>query len=103
MIIAGKLYTLYYKSRFGLLQGGDEKIVCGVRAHGGYDTDRKKYQGAFSGEQRVSEEKRSERMDADESGQYSDIRWKGEEYLDQRESDTEEGKGEELEGDGRRY
>lgn len=42
-------------------------------------------------------------MDADESEQYSDIRWKGEEYLDQRESDTEEGKGEELEGDGRRY
>jgi hypothetical protein len=42
MIIVGKLYTLYYKSRFGLLQGGDEKIVCGVRAHGGYDTDRKK-------------------------------------------------------------
>ena len=37
-------------------------------------------------------------MDADEGEQYSDIRWKGEEYLDQRESDTEEGEEEELEG-----
>ena len=42
-------------------------------------------------------------MDADESEQYSDIRWNGEEYLDQCESDTEKGEGEESEGDGRRY
>ncbi len=100
MVIASKLlYALHYKSRFGLLQGGSEKVVCGMHAYGEHKTGREGNRGGY--EQRVSEKERGEHMDTGESEECAGIWWKSEEYFDERESDTEESEEKQLERNGR--